>query len=368
VEEMVQSQDFAEGVGPTLSLGSLEVEGEVSAPLWLRICGTLPWTQSSALHACYRSLVLASMAVIVCFLVFAAVYAPAGSCEREVCLGYVQIADLALAVGSLVGLLSIQSLASFGVLGNSESILVAYARRQDITAAWSAAMRGHNVRLAFLWMCSVVLRCASLLKGSAPTLLDAATTGSYAVVSLMFMGIVDGILHVSCALTMGIDSYVTHFDGAHFRLDTSVYEWNLLQAVLRKVSGAAEKTFLAVQSTAVALVTGVILAGRGLLMAGNLGDLAWLFSAALLVVGVMFIFFKAAEVSERCMRMPSVINSLNFGECVDSRRHYLVQFMSYSAAGFYVGEVRLTTAIALKLTYFCCILAFAGLSQLYAEA
>ncbi|CAK0792913.1 unnamed protein product [Prorocentrum cordatum] len=367
VEEMVQSQDLGTAMGPTLSIDSMAVEDEVSAPLWLRICGTLPWSQAAALHTCYRSLVLASMALIVCFLVFAAVYAPSGSCEREVCLGYVQIADLALAVGSLVGLLSMQSLASLGILGNSESILVAYARRQDITAAWSAAMRGHNVRLGLLWICSVVLRCVSLLNGSRPTLLDAASTGSYAVVSLVFMGIVGGILHVSCALTMAIDSYVTHFDGLHFRLDTSVYEWNLLQAVLRKVSGAVEKTFLAVQSTAAALVTGVILAGRGLLMAGSLGDLTWLFSAALLVVGVMFIFFKAAEASERCMRMPSLINSLNFGECVDTRRHYLVEFMSYSAAGFYVGEVRLTTAIALKLTYFCCILAFAGLSELYAE-
>ncbi|CAK0899935.1 unnamed protein product [Prorocentrum cordatum] len=260
-----------------------------------------------------------------------------------------------------------RSLASLGILGNSESILVAYARRQDITAAWSAAVRGHHARLAFLWVCSVALRCAWLLQGPPPTLLDAATTGSYAVVSLLFLGIVDGILHVSCALTIGVDSYVTHFDGAHFRLDTSVHEWNLLQAVLRKVSGAAEKTFLAVQSTAAALLTGVILAGQGSLMAGNLGDLAWQFSAALLVVGVMFIFFKAAEVSERCMRMPSVINSLNFGESVDTRRHYLVQFMSYSAAGFYVGEVRLTAAMVLKLTYLCCILAFAGLSQLYAK-
>jgi hypothetical protein len=188
--------------------------------------------------------------------------------------------------------------------------------------------------------------------------------GSHAVASLVFLGIVSGILHVSCALTMVIDSYATHFDSASFRLDTSVHEWNLLQAVLRKVSGAAEKGFLAVQSTAIALVTGVILAARD---PSNLGDLAWLFSAALLVVGVMFIFFKAAEVSERCMRMPSVINSLNFGECVDARRHYLVEFISYSAAGFYVWEVRLTAAIALKLTYFCCVLTFAGLSQRYVE-
>jgi hypothetical protein len=193
--------------------------------------------------------------------------------------------------------------------------------------------------------------------------------GSHAVASLVFLGIVSGIMHVSCALTMVIDSYATHFDSGSFRLDTSVHEWNLLQAVLRKVSGAAERGFVAVQSTAVALVTGVILAARGQLSGEPVGagDVAWLSSTALLVVGAMFTFFKAAEVSERCVRMPSVINSLNFGECVDARRHYLVEFMSYSAAGFYVWEVRITSAIALKLTYFCGILAFAGLNELYAE-
>ena len=74
------------------------------------------------------------------------------------------------------------------------------------------------------------------------------------MVSLVFLGIVDGILHVSCVLTMVIDSYVTHFDGAHFQLDTSVHEWNLLQAVPLKVSGAAEKGFFVVQSTAVEAV------------------------------------------------------------------------------------------------------------------
>jgi len=369
VEEMVQSQDLGTAMGPTLSIDSMAVEDEVSAPLWLRICGTLPWSQAAALHTCYRSLVLASMALIVCFLVFAAVYAPSGSCEREVCLGYVQIADLALAVGSLVGLLSMQSLASLGILGNSESILVAYARRQDLTAAWSAAARGHSARLALLWACCVALRLVSLLRAPQPSLLDAAAAGSYAVASLVFLGIASGILHVSCALTLVTDSYAAHFDSAPFRLDASVHEWNLLQAVLRKVSGAAERGFVAMQGTAVALVTVVILAARGQLRGEPVwaGDVAGQSSVALLVAGAMLTFFRAAEVSERCMRMPSVINSLNFGECVDAQRHYLVEFINYSAAGFYVWEVRLTTAIALKLTYFCCIVTVAGLSQLSAE-
>ncbi|CAK0791909.1 unnamed protein product [Prorocentrum cordatum] len=378
VEAMVNDQGSLVSDGSFCTVDSLGPEGHVSAPLWLRICGILPWgqrgvTTSSALRSCYWHLVLVSVVLIVCFLAFAAVYAPSGSCKHEACLGYAQITDLALAVGSLLGLLAMQSLSSLGILGSAESILVAYARRQEITGAWSAAVRGHSARLAGLWACSAALRLVSLVGGPWPSPLDVATAGCYAVTSLVFLGVVSGILHVSCALTLVIDSYATHFDGAHFRLETSVHEWNLLQAVLRKVSGAAERGFMAVQSTAVALVTGVMLAARGPLRgeavgeAVGAGDAAWLSSAALLVVGAAFIFFKTAEVSERCMRMPSVINSLNFGECVDARRHYLVEFIKYSAAGFYVWEVRLTAAVALKLTYFCCILAFAGLSQLYAQ-
>mmetsp|Transcript_64608 Transcript_64608/g.179161 ORF Transcript_64608/g.179161 Transcript_64608/m.179161 type:complete len:502 (+) Transcript_64608:78-1583(+) len=80
------------------------------------------------------------------------------------------------------------------------------------------------------------------------------------------------------------------------------------------------------------------------------------------ILGVLLTFFKAADVTEVCARVPSFVNSLtlNFN---DSDRHYLVQHVTYSTAGFYVGEVRLTGAAALKLVYTVGLVAFGILTK-----
>jgi len=256
--------------------------------------------------------------------------------------------------------------ATHNILGSSEALLVSYARRQEICEAWIASMRYHALGLGILWTISVLLRVYTLWLRSPVPLMDKAAAASFAVTSLVFMAIMLGILHVSVALSMIIDSYTAQFDNTtKFKLDYSVYEWNLLQAILRKVSVSVQKSFLVLQSTA---LTMVLLAGSNLYRGdfrSGASAAAWLCSSATLVVGVVFIFFKAAGVSERCMRMPALINSLDFGKQVDTRRHFLVEFISYSGAGFYVGEVRLTTAIAIKLTYFGCVVAFAIITQLY---
>jgi hypothetical protein len=317
----------------------------------------------------YQFLVIAVMLSIIGFFVFSVVYVQVTPCDQaqEVCLGYSHMSDLTLAIGSLLGLLALRTLSSSGVLGSSEAWLVAYARRQEITKDWSVAMKSNNLRLGLLWVSSLTLRGVNLLQRKRVqgwwSPMELASVASFLVISLVFLSTIYGILHVCSCLGMLIDSYVSHFDQEDFRLETSVYEWNLLQAVLRKVSNSVEKSFLVVQTTSLALV----LLAASQLYRGEAGSLTTLgiASTSLLVFGVMFVFFKASEVSERCMRMPALINSLHFGKHVDTKRHYLVEFVTYSHAGFYVGEVRLTTAIALKLTYFAGAIAFAGLSQLY---
>jgi hypothetical protein len=324
------------------------------------------------LRAACRLCALSSLAAIACFFGFAAVFIQLGPGGATASAGYGQVSDLVLTVGSLLGLLTLRALETSGILGGPEALLAAYARRQEVADAWSRAMRRNSVRLFLIWVCSALLRGLALWKASqcfplSP--MEKVSTGLFVVVSFAFVLALNGILCVCCALTEVIDTYVMHLDQEYFTLETSVFEWNLLQAVLRQASGATEKSFLAIQSTALALSTAVVLAAPRLQEEQSapaiMGDAAWMSSVMLLVAGAMLTFFKAAEVSERCLRIPALINSLNFGKPVDTRRHYLVEFISYSAAGFYVGEVRLTSAMALKLTYLGCVLVFAALSRLF---
>uniref|UniRef100_A0A7S0BBH2 Uncharacterized protein n=1 Tax=Pyrodinium bahamense TaxID=73915 RepID=A0A7S0BBH2_9DINO len=157
-----------------------------------------------------------------------------------------------------------------------------------------------------------------------------------------------------------IDAYCTHFNDNR-DVGQGVQEWNRLQALLRKTSRAVMWAFLLLQITALAMmlfsVSGVLLTG--------VSENWMLFSDIPLILSVGLVIFKAAEVTEKCSRVPSWINSLSINDAViDSSRHYLVEYVTYSSAGFYVGELRLTSAVALKLLYVSGLAAMGLLTKL----
>lgn len=74
---------------------------------------------------------------------------------------------------------------------------------------------------------------------------------------------------------------------------------------------------------------------------------------------------KTQGVTEKCTRVPSLVNSWSFGEetCLDAGRQYVVQYIEQSAAGFYVKGVRLRAYMALKISYLFGALLFTLLSS-----
>ena len=69
--------------------------------------------------------------------------------------------------------------------------------------------------------------------------------------------------------------------------------------------------------------------------------------------------FCAAAVSDKCARVPSLINSLSFGDGAELERKHVVEYIFHSAAGFYVFNVQLTTSTAMKLVYLTGVVVFA---------
>merc|ERR1711972_231564 len=81
------------------------------------------------------------------------------------------------------------------------------------------------------------------------------------------------------------------------------------------------------------------------------------------------VFVHAAAVTEKCSRMPSLVNSLTVeGRNIDRDRQYVVEFIANSTAGFYVKGVRLTAFMVMKLSYLCGAVVFGISMQLVSEA
>jgi len=163
------------------------------------------------------------------------------------------------------------------------------------------------------------------------------------------------LLHFINALVWGIDTYSYHF---MLKPDyqQGVHEWNVLQAVLRRASGAMERTFKVCAVTSLLML--FLCAAEVALPSADAaegplgGTLPTLVPVVFLVAIMGLVLLKAADVTGRCRRVPPFINSLCFGgDCHLHERQYLVQYIANSAAGFYISEVQLTAAVAIKMVY-----------------
>lgn len=71
----------------------------------------------------------------------------------------------------------------------------------------------------------------------------------------------------------------------------------------------------------------------------------------------------AAALSDKCERVPPLVNAISFGIGTDVARQRIVDYISSSAAGFYVLGVRLTAITVAKFTYAWCIVAVGMLAN-----
>ena len=80
--------------------------------------------------------------------------------------------------------------------------------------------------------------------------------------------------------------------------------------------------------------------------------LAWV-STLTLLAAVSQVFLRAAAVTEACARVPQLINSTCLtDDIMDPDRKYLVEYITASAAGFYVFNVRFSASVALRGLHF----------------
>jgi len=84
----------------------------------------------------------------------------------------------------------------------------------------------------------------------------------------------------------------------------------------------------------------------------------------LLLALLVFAFIRAAAVTDTCTKVPSFINAHVSDTALDLQCQYIVRYITDSAAGFYIFDVQVTTAMVLKMMYFCGAFVFAITTQL----
>lgn len=262
-----------------------------------------------------------------------------------------------------------------GTSRNSEALLESfrlvhsYAHHESLEKLWANTVRVEIAIASVLWTAAVIerVRGTNSLVDGAIDVRSVLHLIRFAVSSLFLFALAFCVLYFCRALSCVVDSYCTVIITADGGLDVAVPRWTLVQALLRKVSTSVQSAMLVLQATVffsslMALVdvyqSDQSSAGYSLML------VPW----SLVMLGISRVFFKAAEVTSRSGRVPSLINGCNFGHNFDRHRQYVVEYIVNSAAGFYMFEVRLTSTMTLKFAYVFAIGVFTLTTKIVSES
>jgi hypothetical protein len=169
------------------------------------------------------------------------------------------------------------------------------------------------------------------------------------------------IQHVARGLGCMVDTFVRHFvDSPNF--EEAIAQWNVLQAVIRKTCRCVQSCLFVLQTaTAVGALLSIIDT-----TSFKEGEFLMFLPGALIVMIVIRVIFCVGAVTDKCTRVPALVNSLDVGTILDRDRLYVVDYISHSQAGFYMFEVRVTSAVVLKLFYISIVVALTVVTRVVA--
>lgn len=114
--------------------------------------------------------------------------------------------------------------------------------------------------------------------------------------------------------------------------------WNLTQAIVRQASHALGLCLLSLCAVLAYIVPLLVADGSALL--GPSMPLLSIAPAILVTCAVLYMFCVAAQVSEQCARVPALVNTISFGIGTERERQHTVDYITSSAAGFYIFGAR----------------------------
>jgi hypothetical protein len=259
------------------------------------------------------------------------------------------LSDVSFAIASTAGLLTMGVLNGSSTLCDCTIIVLAYMRREGFLEEWKRVQRKEAVTTAAICTIAFFLRIVANVLSARPA--DAAGLihmAASTISTTMLGGLVYCVFYVCNALN-GMLNLFSEGVASHEQITQQIHEWNVMQAILRTGSGATQACIFVLILSATCFL---------LLFAVDVIESAHplhLCAGFLNTLNIARAVFCAASITEKCDRIPSLVNSLNFGKEMDESRQYLVNFILQSKAGFHIFEVRLTSAMVLKYLYLCIV-------------
>jgi len=262
--------------------------------------------------------------------------------------------DAGFALGAFLCLICCGCLWMRTSVAECEAMLDAFAEARELKEDWQSACRRDAFQVISFWLLAtgerareIVMRMPEDSLSSEILLTYLSSVVCFAVSTGILLACLFRILRLCRGFYIMIDDFSFQLVSSS-DLGAAEQEWNLLQALLRRSCSSLQFLWIVLQSTiAVALILGLDdfhRSGAEVAIAG-----------VIVLLGLAQMFLHAASVTDHCERLPSFVNSLGFGRELDADRMYLVEYMFYSQAGFYVFEVRLTRDMVLKAFYICAV-------------
>lgn len=363
------------------NLGSEPCSEERAAPTVLRVCGILPWDTAkhpwvSAVYLWYVRAVVA-LCVATFFLPSLGNFAPSflrsdfflADCAAHGVMCWHRkgfLSQVPLAIGAVLVLLLVSLRQHQEALEDTLKLLrgVSHERRYE---SWrTRKARWDKAFFAVLWVaiastngfCTYFGRRGDLEFSGLQVVLFVSLI---AVFSGVILCLAYGVVLVCRSLSMMIDAFC-----CDIVTQTSPQEvahvWNLTQAVLRKASVSVENGLLVLCIILATMVPLLLI--DGIMGGGASPPLPTLLPGILVTCGIIYMLLLAATISEQCTRVPALVNAISFGEGTEIARGQTVDYISNSAAGFYVFGTRLTLAMVVKYMYFWCIVVVGLITRL----
>lgn len=173
-----------------------------------------------------------------------------------------------------------------------------------------------------------------------------------------------GIARICRSLIVMVDTFCCDVVGS-MPLERVAHVWNLTQAVLRKASADVGCSLL-MMCFIVAFSVPLLAIDMAVLGLSSV-DLPTLLPGFFITCGIVYSLILAAMVSEKSARVPALINAVSFGPDTEAERQQTVDYVTSSAAGFYIFDMRLTTERVVKFMYVWCLVVSGVFARLSAS-
>jgi len=318
------------------------------------VCGILPWCIGGtsriykAFSSLYQRFILACIICAAGLCIWTLVHERhfGDGCSPPDCYPVGVLADVTFSMGAVCGLLSLQTYVGSKTLLTLRTLLASYAQKEDFTNTWMLHAQRDLIQSLAAWSCAVAARLAA----------EGFTLHAFACIlcQTIIVGLTACILLQIRCLTVMVDTFCVKVVRCSI-VEEMVFEWNVLQAALRKASVSLETCIFVLQSVAMmSIVVGCFEAVQDTL--SDHRQYYSLCSWGFIAVDVYRIIFRTGSVTDKCTRVPSLINSFSLE--MDQHRRYIVEYIIHSAAGFHVFEMRLDSVLAFKWAYLSCVAAF----------